>query len=201
MDTEPPVDRQYVLELIKEKEATEARIKQLSEVLKSNNIAFDESLTDNLDFPRTDIDVYQVRHARHDLACLRNDLKTQMTRIESCLHVLHATEKASNTATVGIPKSLELTTLRPFAKIDSVADGSPASKAGLQSFDQILEFGSVRFENFQSMQSIASVVQHSIGRPVYISIRRNVTNLRVTLTPATWSGPGLIGCHMVACKN
>ena len=41
-------------------------------------------------FPRADIDVYQVRHARHSIRTKSNDLKDVLNKIESGLHNIHA---------------------------------------------------------------------------------------------------------------
>ena len=41
-------------------------------------------------FPRADIDVYQVRHARHSIRTKSNDLKDVLKKIESGLHNIHA---------------------------------------------------------------------------------------------------------------
>lgn len=44
-----------------------------------------ESLIDADGYPRNDIDVYQVRHARHQINTLQNDLKSLMKEIEKGL--------------------------------------------------------------------------------------------------------------------
>lgn len=44
-----------------------------------------ESLVDADGYPRNDIDVYQVRHARHQINTLQNDLKSLMKEIEKGL--------------------------------------------------------------------------------------------------------------------
>ena len=44
-----------------------------------------EPLVDNDGYPRNDIDVYQVRHARHQINTLQNDLKSLLKEIEKGL--------------------------------------------------------------------------------------------------------------------
>lgn len=44
-----------------------------------------ESLVDADGYPRNDVDVYQVRHARHQINTLQNDLKSLMKEIEKGL--------------------------------------------------------------------------------------------------------------------
>ncbi|MGH0165091.1 UNVERIFIED_CONTAM: hypothetical protein FKN15_058642 [Acipenser sinensis] len=124
-------------------------------------------LVDAEGFPRGDIDVYQVRNARHNVACLQNDHKEIMQQIEEALYRLHAyeREKREKDETQGKAEALEqdLPLPHPFAKVDTVTQGSPASMSGLQVGDEIFEFGTVNSLNFQNLQNIASVVQHSEG--------------------------------------
>ena len=48
------------------------------------------NLVDAEGFPRSDIDIYEVRKARHDLACLQTDHQALMKKIEQGLHAYHA---------------------------------------------------------------------------------------------------------------
>ncbi|MPC58817.1 26S proteasome non-ATPase regulatory subunit 9 [Portunus trituberculatus] len=58
--------------LVQEKEKVEQTLKELWDVLKSNNVGLSESLIDSEGYPRSDIDVYQVRHARHQIKYKKN---------------------------------------------------------------------------------------------------------------------------------
>ena len=49
-----------VLDLMKDKEALEAELKALGQVLESQGCGMDDALVDGEGFPRSDIDVYQV---------------------------------------------------------------------------------------------------------------------------------------------
>ena len=49
-----------VLDLMKEKEALEAELKALGQVLESQGCGMEDALVDGEGFPRSDIDVYQV---------------------------------------------------------------------------------------------------------------------------------------------
>ena len=53
-----------VLDLMKDKEALEAELKALGQVLESQGCGMEDALVDGEGFPRSDIDVYQV-----NLAC------------------------------------------------------------------------------------------------------------------------------------
>lgn len=53
--------------------------------MQNNNIGMRDPLVDADGYPRNDIDVYQVRHARHQINTLQNDLKSLLKEIEKGL--------------------------------------------------------------------------------------------------------------------
>ena len=63
------VTREQVMEMMKQKDGLEEDIKALHDVLKCQGVGMDEPLVDGEGFPRSDIDVYQVRHARNNIRC------------------------------------------------------------------------------------------------------------------------------------
>ena len=63
------VTREQVMEMMKQKDGLEEEIKALHDVLKSQGAGMDDPLVDGEGFPRSDIDVYQVRHARNNIRC------------------------------------------------------------------------------------------------------------------------------------
>lgn len=65
---------------------------------------------------------------------------------------------------------------------------------GIQDGDLLLEFGSVNKVNFKSILDIASVVGHSTGQTVNVSVRRvgHSSAVKLTLIPRQ----GLIGCKI-----
>lgn len=102
------------------------------------------ALVDSDGFPRNDIDVLQVRHARHQIICLQNDLKSLMRDIESGLHAVHAQPAASangeastkmatmdlraeEAAAVSQPQLSSHS--RPFVRVTLVQSSSPAQRA------------------------------------------------------------------------
>lgn len=110
-----------------------------------------DPLVDESGFPRNDIDVYQVRQARHQIICLQNDLKALMKHIEEGLHMVHA-EAAAQKENPGSRKmqgmdvegdvggnssglatstnaSRRPSAMNPIAKVNVVSDGSPAQSA------------------------------------------------------------------------
>lgn len=51
----------------------------------------------------------------------------------------------------------------PFAKVNSVASGSPADQAGLRAGDTIRSFGSVNWVNNERLAKVGEVVQQNEG--------------------------------------
>ncbi|KAL5240806.1 hypothetical protein ACI65C_008216 [Semiaphis heraclei] len=80
------ITRREILEMMNEKEKLEQQLKALGEVLESHRVDMDEPLVDDQDFPRNDIDVYQIRLLRGSIIRTRNDLKAIMDRIEKSLN-------------------------------------------------------------------------------------------------------------------
>ncbi|XP_075652524.1 uncharacterized protein LOC142622854 [Castanea sativa] len=82
----------------------------------------------------------------------------------------------------------------PFAMVDEIADASPAAEDGLQLGDQIVKFGNVEAgENL--LQRLASEAQTNQGCAIPVVIMRQGAPINLTVTPRTWQGRGLLGCH------
>ena len=193
----------YLKELMRKKDEIESNIKTWFEVLNTQgNVGMDEALVDKEGFPRNDIDIVQVRTARHNIICLQNDHKAIMKQIEKGLIEYHSQMSSMDTAeTVSqvsetIPQSTN--ELRPFAAIDLISRTSPAEAAGLKIGDVILQFGSVTKQNFTGLDAIGNVVKHSIGKPIIVSVKRENELISLSLTPCDWGGQGLLGCNIVA---
>ncbi|DAA20612.1 26S proteasome non-ATPase regulatory subunit 9 [Bos indicus] len=199
-----------VQELIRRKEEIEAQIKANYEVLESQKgIGMNEPLVDCEGYPRADVDLYQVRTARHNIVCLQNDHKAVMKQVEDALHQLHARDKEkqardlaeAHREALSRDQSQGLSPAQAFAKVNSISPGSPASIAGLQVDDEILEFGSVNTQNFQSLQNIGSVVQHSEGKPLNVTVMRRGEKHQLRLVPTRWAGKGLLGCNIIPLQR
>ncbi|XP_059194016.1 26S proteasome non-ATPase regulatory subunit 9 [Centropristis striata] len=190
-----------VKNLIKKKDDIEEQIKAYYDVLEDQGVGVEDPLVDAEGFPRADVNLYQIRQARHSISCLQNDHKAIMEEIEEALHKLHAREKAKREEDEagGEEDTMELqvTLPPPFARVDAVSQGSPACGAGLKVGDEVIEFGSVNTGNFQNLQNIASVVQHSEGKPLRVTVIRDGQKANMSLTPKRWSGRGLLGCNIV----
>ncbi|KAK3105800.1 hypothetical protein FSP39_006016 [Pinctada imbricata] len=171
-------------------------------VARQKGVGMKEPLIDTEGYPRADIDVYTVRHARHKISCLQNDHKDVMKEIEEELYKIHAEARQKKAESMEEDDGQSAGTsgkeeLLPFATVDRVDDRSPASNAGLEAGDEILSFGSVTCNNFQNMSNIASVVQHSKDKPLNVKVRRKGKDFNVSLTPQTWNGRELLGYGII----
>lgn len=73
-------------------------------------------------FPRADIDVWLIRHTRVRIIELRNDVSALTEEISGQLNLVYDPSLASTQSNKRGPEEA-------FAKIDSVASGSPAATA------------------------------------------------------------------------
>ncbi|XP_023372629.1 26S proteasome non-ATPase regulatory subunit 9 isoform X2 [Otolemur garnettii] len=200
-----------VQELMRRKDEIEAQIQANYEVLDSQKgIGMNEPLVDSEGYPRSDVDLYQVRTARHNIICLQNDHKEVMKQVEEALHQLHAHDKEKQARDMAEAEeeamshkpghSMSHRPSQAFAKVNSISPGSPASTAGLQVDDEITEFGSVNVQNFHSLSNISTVVQHSEGGLNVVVMRRGEKH-QLRLVPTRWSGKGLLGCNIIPLQR
>lgn len=140
-------------------------------------------------FPRSDIDVAQIRTTRARIITLKNDHKALMVKLEEAVHEHFAAGKSADlpaqagalangpgnvaTSASGAPVA-EL----PFAKVNAVSPGSPAELANLQPGDKVVKFGPVDFSNHERLSKVAQVVQQNEN----VRARRSSVNCILTLT-------------------
>ncbi|KAI5302613.1 putative 26S proteasome regulatory subunit, partial [Ascosphaera atra] len=96
------LDAMTLYELFDEKDRLEGELKELSDVLKSNNADMNTPLLTPDGFPRSDIDVAQIRTTRARIIRLRNDYKGVMDRVEKGIHE-HFARAREQGATVATP--------------------------------------------------------------------------------------------------
>ncbi|XP_053618270.1 26S proteasome non-ATPase regulatory subunit 9 [Plodia interpunctella] len=211
--------RDRVMRLMEDKDRIEREIAECNAVLETNNVGMSDPLVDAEGFPRGDIDVYRVRHARHRIICLQNDHKEIMKRIERGLAEVHSNLIGANGEGPSVPQPMvngngHVTHIpvnishlsighqngdsndRPFATVGPVHDGSPADVAGLTTDDEILQFGSINHTNFSDMTQINDLVSHSVGQRIHVKVRRQEHVLTLTVVPRPWQQPGLLGCQI-----
>ncbi|KAM7196141.1 Ras family domain containing protein [Naviculisporaceae sp. PSN 640] len=204
-------------ELQRKKDNLEAELKALSGVLDSHGVDMNTSLLTPDGFPRADIDVAQIRTTRARIIYLKNDYKDLMAVIEKHLHEHFASLQdedgpagvTSNGEPSVLPDSVFEVFDRPFAKVNSVVDNSPASAAGLKPGDLIRNFGYVNFQNHDNLRKVGECVQGNEGQNILVKIMRvnggangMAQELRLNLTPRRdWGGRGLLGCHILPCLS
>jgi 26S proteasome non-ATPase regulatory subunit 9 len=198
-------------ELVRRKDDVEAELKALGGVLDSHGVDMNTSLLTSDGFPRADIDVAQIRTTRARIIHLRNDYKSLMTRMERCIHERFASLDENDAVPVAgqdnsqsiLPDSVSTPLDPPFAKVNTVAAGSPAESAGLKAGDEIRNFGYVNQANHDNLRKVAECVQGNEGSNVLIKVSRadgvaERQELRLTLTPRKdWGGRGMLGCHIL----
>ncbi|EDQ86844.1 uncharacterized protein MONBRDRAFT_27868 [Monosiga brevicollis MX1] len=126
--------------LLARKDKLEAEMAAAREELAQLGVAMEESLIDEQDFPRSDVDVHGARHLRHTIRCLETDLKTVMGDIERAIAAVHAAardtkdtvaasdDEAAAATTAALPDSAE-PELEAFAFVERVDSDSPAAQA------------------------------------------------------------------------
>ncbi|KAI8833974.1 26S proteasome non-ATPase regulatory subunit 9-like protein [Chytriomyces cf. hyalinus JEL632] len=194
--------------LQEKKTALESELLELLDSLKTHNTNMTDPLVDTQNFPRSDIDVYTVRHLRSSIIRKQNDHKALMAQIEQEMHCVFSSMASKPSAPVPSNSTstiLDSTTRAPstpFALVNSVADGSPAAESGLSPGDRVIRFGSVEAAarggetNQQVLAKLASVVVE--GRAVEVVVLRGMETCVLSLTPQKWSGRGLLGCHLLS---
>lgn len=196
-------------QLITRKDNLEAELKALGSVLDTHGVTMQTGLTTLDGFPRSDIDVAQVRVTRARIIALRNDWKDIMDKIEKGLHEHHANIQASEALKTSTEQSQPSTEERPstepetpFAKVNSIEPGSPANEAGLKVGDKIRRFGSANWSNHERLRKVGEIVSQNLGRPVLVKVLREsrgrAEELDLRLTPRQgWGGRGSLGCHIL----
>jgi 26S proteasome non-ATPase regulatory subunit 9 len=126
--------------LIARKDALEAELEAQGSILKTNNTDMRQPLVDREGFPRDDLDVWAVRHARVRIIELRNDLAALMDEIAKTLETVYPRtpppppaegNEGEEGGSSGSAAGNETTAaeLLPFARVNGVAPGSPAADA------------------------------------------------------------------------
>ncbi|KAJ7109750.1 hypothetical protein C8R43DRAFT_904566 [Mycena crocata] len=184
-----PADHARALML--QKENIEAQLSFQASILQSNaGATLDSPLIDSDGFPRADIDLYAVTHARQRVVELRNDLSAVTNLLALALQSVYD-------PALTLPESPQPSTSgKPFAKVEGVSPGSPAAEAGLQRGDLVVKFGTLTQQSFSSssLTPLVEVVSAHENRSIPLKLLRADQTIFLSLTPKSWGGRGLLGC-------
>ena len=130
----PDSPAEHARALMARKDALEAELEAQGSILKLNNTDMRQPLVDREGFPRNDLDVWAVRHARVRIIELRNDLAALMDEISKALETVYPRlppppSPAENEATGAVGTGETPAEMLPFARVNGVAPGSPAADA------------------------------------------------------------------------
>lgn len=202
-------DELPIEELAKIKKLIEDQLGLLFDLLHNKyNADMDSSLTVE-GFPRSDIDVMNVRLLRVKIIRLRNDNKALLKVMEKRLEEAFAKHKQDAMdvddteepvvvdhadATPAETEKIEYTI--PFARVTEVAPDGPAYALGLRDDDQIILFDNdIHAANHERLQNLVKRV--APGKKVPVVVQRGPERLTLTLTPNSWPGRGILGCRVL----
>uniref|UniRef100_A0A1I7TV71 Nas2_N domain-containing protein n=1 Tax=Caenorhabditis tropicalis TaxID=1561998 RepID=A0A1I7TV71_9PELO len=181
-------------QLLQQRDELDEKVKELLLVLETNNSTMDSPLVDAEGYPLNTIDVYAVRHARHDLICLRND-RAQWT--EKIVEEMEQDEEKMGESAPIEEKPVHRTSNEPFVKVSSVVELSPADVGGFRKEDLIIQYGNLHHGNFKNMQQVAEITKEYENKTIRVTVIRDHRPVRLEISPKKWSGPGLLGCNIV----
>jgi len=145
---------------------------------------------------------------------LQNDHLDIMKKIEYGIYDLHARAKTEgkvvavnfepkapvvSPAPAADDLAQKYADLKVFALVNSVAQLSPAFKADLREGDKILKFGTADGTTGGFSKVAPNVVENEDVLTVVKRHNEDGTTCikELTLKPAKWAGPGLLGCHLL----
>ncbi|KTW26010.1 hypothetical protein T552_03280 [Pneumocystis carinii B80] len=177
-------------------------LQSLSQVLSQNNVNMETSLIDEEGFPRSDINIVEVRMARARINRLRNDYRELTDSMETILHDIHV---------LNGPSIVQEPIYRPFAKVNYIMHKSPAYLAGLHEGsillgDLIKKFGTVHAGSHDTISAVSRLVQASENKEIEILVVRKIdskeTDINLVLIPQKdWGGGGSLGAYIVPINS
>ena len=135
---------------------------------KQHGVNMNTTLTTFDGYPRSDIDVAQIRTTRARTVRLKNDHKAIMAKVETAVHehfasgkTVDAVDSTGPSHAPGIQPVGNAPLEPPFAKVNSVAPNSPAETAGMKAGDKVTAFGEANRTNHERLSKVAQVVQQN----------------------------------------
>jgi len=86
--------------------------------------------------------------------------------------------------------------MNPFAIVNDVSEGSPASLGGLLPGDKIIRFGTVSALEGSHLQAVGKLVHDLEEQEVALLVLRRGMVVNAAVTPKRWHGRGLLGASL-----
>lgn len=186
----------------------EAELDRFGATLDANHVSMSTPLVSQDGYPRSDIDVANVRIARTAIIRLKNDYKALEKQIETAVHEAfkNGTPLKIQRETGGLSARQNASAAQEaaFCIVNSIAENSPAQIAGLLKDDKVVKFGQTTITNHDKLQGLAREVQTAVNesRPISVTIVRvqnggNVILVKDLLPSTNWGGRGAVGAHFL----
>ncbi|QSL65743.1 hypothetical protein MERGE_000021 [Pneumocystis wakefieldiae] len=193
MDTQTLQDKHDFKDILQRIDEIKQELQSLSHVLSQNNVNMETPLIDAEGFPRSDINIVEVRMARARINRLRNDYRELTNNMQTIL---------DNINVLNSPQVVQKPTYQPFAKVNYIIHKSPADLAGLKEGDLIKKFGTVHAGSCDAISAVSRLVQASENKEIEILVMRKInteeTDINLILTPQkNWGGSGSLGAYIV----
>ncbi|GAC72063.1 26S proteasome regulatory complex, subunit PSMD9 [Moesziomyces antarcticus T-34] len=197
LPTTPAVARTEAMSLLALQKQLDGSMQRHLDVLAANGVTMQTPLIDAQGFPLANKDLMAIRTARQRINVLRNDSHALRDRVAKLLGLAINGDTLESSSTSSAQKKVDLDA---FARVNSVADSSPAQAAGLREGDRVVKFGSVTAQHPQGLAALAAQGVVVDGTPIQLLVSRGGSSapVEITLVPrAGWGGRGLLGCHLV----
>ncbi|CDR98744.1 related to 26S proteasome non-ATPase regulatory subunit 9 [Sporisorium scitamineum] len=195
--TSPSAARTQAMSLLELQKQLDADLSRHMAVLTSNGVNMQTPLVDAQGFPLADKDLMAIRTAKQRINVLRNDSKALRDRVAQLLELAINGDASAQLSSTNAEAGTSVK-LRSFARVNSVAEGSPAQAAGLVQGDQVVKFGSVTSDSPKGLAALAAPGIVVDGESIQLVVTRQGAAVNLTLTPrAGWGGRGLLGCHLL----
>lgn len=165
--------------------------------LSSQNLDMDSSLITQDGYPRSDIDVLQVRLTKKNINMLRNDLHNVIERSQFLLNQ-HFTLQEQQRSKTGNEEHQVMEYTIPFALITEVVPDGPIATAGIKSNDKLISIGNINAGNHMKLQNVQKLIIQNEDNVIPVRILRNDKEImQLSLKPSrNWNGSGLLGCKL-----
>ena len=78
-----------------------------------------------------------------------------------------------------------------------MTENSPAAFAGLKVGDSVVEFGTLKSDNFSSLKSVSAIVEASINQNIRVRVIRDGSIKTLLLKPKPWAGGSTLKLFLV----